>query len=100
MEKEENETEHPLLFVGTSGWIYKEWAGVFYPDTLRKSEELTFYATHFNTVEINATFYRLAPVNAVKAWRARTPDKFIFAVKGSRFITHIKRLKPALTSVR
>lgn len=87
------------LYVGTSGWAYKEWAGFFYPKDLPKSEELAHYTRHFNTVEINATFYRLPLVSSVKGWRERSPSDFIFAVKGSRFITHIRRLKATRVSI-
>ena len=80
------------LYVGTSGWAYKGWTGVFYPPGLGKSCELSHYAKLFNTVEINATFYRLPFESVVKDWYRRTPGSFIFAVKGSRYITHIKRL--------
>jgi uncharacterized protein YecE (DUF72 family) len=97
MEKEQRQEP---LYVGTSGWVYKDWAGAFYPESLSKNDELAFYATRFNTVEINATFYRLAPVSAVKGWRNRSPEHFLFAVKGSRYITHIKRLKPTAVSIR
>jgi uncharacterized protein YecE (DUF72 family) len=79
------------IFVGTSGWEYKEWAGDFYREA-KPREHFVFYARHFNTVEINATFYRLPGLSAVHAWRERVPKGFVFAVKGSRFITHIKRL--------
>jgi uncharacterized protein YecE (DUF72 family) len=88
------------LFVGTSGWVYKEWAGVFYPEDLEKTGELAHYATHFNSVEINATFYRLPFANMVKGWYRRSPSNFIFAIKGSRFITHIKRLKVGKAAIR
>jgi uncharacterized protein YecE (DUF72 family) len=88
------------LFVGTSGWIYKEWAGVFYPKNLHKAGELEHYAKTFDTVEINATFYRLPFENMVKGWYQRSPHDFIFAVKGSRFITHIKRLKIRATAIK
>src|SRR5688572_17537596 len=81
------------LFVGTSGWAYKEWSGYFYPKDLEKTRELEHYAKTFDTVEINATFYRLPHENIVKGWHRRSPTNFIFAVKGSRYITHIKRLK-------
>jgi uncharacterized protein YecE (DUF72 family) len=69
------------LFVGTSGWIYKGWAGTFYPAGLEKNGELTCYATRFNTVEINATFYRLPSENMVRGWYRRSPAHFVFAVK-------------------
>ena len=81
------------LFVGTSGWIYKGWAGSFYPEGLPSREHLAYYASQFNTVEINASFYRLPPESMAKGWRERAPEGFIYAVKGSRFITHMKKLK-------
>jgi uncharacterized protein YecE (DUF72 family) len=87
------------LFVGTSGWLYKEWAGVFYAKDLKKGTELEHYATVFDTVEINATFYRLPTPKIVQGWYDRSPEGFVFAVKGGRFITHIKRLvvqKPSI----
>jgi uncharacterized protein YecE (DUF72 family) len=81
------------LFVGTSGWVYKGWAGTFYPENIPARDHLAFYASNFNTVEINATFYRLPPEAMVLGWRERAPRGFIYAVKGSRFITHMKKLK-------
>jgi uncharacterized protein YecE (DUF72 family) len=81
------------IFIGTSGWVYKEWAGEFYRDDLKQADELAYYARQFNTVEINATFYRLPLESMVKGWYRRTPVDFVFAVKGSRFITHLKRLQ-------
>jgi uncharacterized protein YecE (DUF72 family) len=79
------------VFIGTSGWVYKEWANDFYRG-IKPKEHLIFYATQFPTVEINATFYRLPTLPMVRGWREHAPAHFIFAVKGSRFITHIKRL--------
>ncbi len=87
-------------FVGTSGWIYKGWAGTFYPPDLKKAGELEYYTTRFNTVEINATFYRLPLEPMVKGWRERTPDGFIFAVKGNRFITQMKKLNVERQSIK
>ncbi len=78
--------------VGTSGWSYDHWAGVFYPDRLRAASRLGFYGSHFDTVEIDATFYRLPSAHAVASWRDAVPDGFAFAVKGSRLITHFLRL--------
>jgi len=80
------------LYIGTSGWSYKGWAGAFYPKGLRPAEHLQYYANHFPTVEINATFYRLPDENMVRGWHDIAPDSFIFAVKGSRFITQMKKL--------
>lgn len=78
------------VWIGTSGWSYKSWAPTFYPEGCK--DELGYYVTQFPTVEINATFYRLATFAAVKNWAAKAPPGFVFAVKGSRYITHIKRL--------
>src|SRR5438874_503007 len=80
------------LFVGTSGWVYKGWAGTFYPRDLPARQHLEFYTTQFNTVEINATFYRLPFENGVRGWHDSAPPGFIYAVKGSRFITQMKKL--------
>lgn len=84
--------QRACVWIGTSGWVYKEWAGHFYPKGWPKADELGFYVRHFPTVEINATFYRLPTLPMVRGWRERTPEGFRFAVKGSRFLTHIKRL--------
>ena len=81
-----------MLRVGTSGWIYKEWAGTFYPKKMPKHGQLAFYAGRFDTVELNASFYRLPTENAARNWKNGVPENFIFAVKGSRFITHMKKL--------
>ncbi|MBS0296667.1 MAG: DUF72 domain-containing protein [Proteobacteria bacterium] len=78
--------------VGTSGWVYRHWRGDFYPGGLRIKDELGYYASRFDTAEINASFYRLPTESAVRGWRDRTPEDFLFSWKGSRFITHLKRL--------
>jgi uncharacterized protein YecE (DUF72 family) len=80
-------------FIGTSGWHYDDWQGRFYPAGLVRSEWLSFYARHFRTVELNNTFYRLPSESAFAKWHDESPDGFVFAVKVSRFITHIKRIK-------
>lgn len=80
-------------FVGTSGWNYKHWRdNVFYPDGLPQNKWLEYYAGFFSTVELNVTFYRLPSKETFKHWHEITPKKFCFVAKGSRFITHIKRL--------
>lgn len=79
--------------VGLSGWSYDEWRGDFYPEELSRDEELNFVANRFDTVEVNGTFYGLTDPGSVRAWYEATPYDFVFAVKGSRYITHIKRLK-------
>jgi uncharacterized protein YecE (DUF72 family) len=81
------------VFIGTSGWSYKGWDKTFYPKGWPKSNQLGYYVQHFPTVEINATFYRLPTESMVRGWHDKAPQGFVFALKGSRFITHIKRLK-------
>jgi len=82
----------PKVFIGTSGYIYPHWEGIFYPGDWPKSKKLEYYSQHFDTVELNNTFYRLPGEKAFEGWRKRTPKNFIFAVKVSRFITHVKKL--------
>lgn len=80
-------------YVGTSGWVYPHWQNVFYPPKLARSKWLEFYTDHFPSVELNYSFYRLPSERSFSNWRDTSPDGFRFAVKVSRFITHIKRLK-------
>src|SRR5437868_6650920 len=80
------------LRIGTSGWVYGHWKGIFYPDGLPASEQLRFYTERFSTVEVNFTFYRLPDRSVFEKWREGTPDGFLFAVKASRYLTHVKRL--------
>jgi uncharacterized protein YecE (DUF72 family) len=81
------------LWIGTSGWYYKHWGGgVFYPKGLSSREWLSYYGRHFRTVELNNSFYRLPPPGNFEGWRQKVPEGFLFAVKGSRFITHVKKL--------
>lgn len=79
--------------VGCSGWHYKSWRGTVYPEALTPTDWLSEYARRFCTVELNNSFYRLPPAETFAAWRAQVPDDFVFAVKASRFLTHIKRLR-------
>jgi uncharacterized protein YecE (DUF72 family) len=82
------------VFIGTSGYNYPHWwNGTFYPSDLPQKKWLEFYTEYFNTVELNVSFYRLPRKEVFQNWYKRTPKRFIFALKGSRFITHIKRLK-------
>lgn len=89
-----------VVRIGTSGWSYDHWAGCFYPDGLKSSERLAYYASRLSTVEINATFYRMPSEAMVRAWHDHTPAGFRFAVKGSRFVTHFRKLQDAGQSVR
>ncbi len=79
--------------IGTSGWHYKHWCGPFYEEKLPSSKMLQVYYKHFDTVEINNSFYRLPTAETFRAWREATPRGFLYAVKASRFITHMKKLK-------
>jgi uncharacterized protein YecE (DUF72 family) len=81
------------LHVGTSGWQYRDWRGTFYPARLAQNRWLEQYAAAFATVEVNNTFYRLPERSTFEEWAARTPADFVFAMKASRYLTHIRRLK-------
>ncbi len=80
-------------WIGTSGWVYAHWRDVFYPVGLRESRWLPFYAQHFPTVELNSSFYRLPSEQAFARWAAEAPAGFRFAVKASRYLTHMKKLR-------
>jgi uncharacterized protein YecE (DUF72 family) len=82
-----------MLYIGTSGWNYYHWYQKFYPQSLKSKDFLAFYSQKFKTVEINYSFYHLPRPQSYQNWYSQTPDDFLFAVKASRFITHIKRLK-------
>ncbi|MDD7941127.1 DUF72 domain-containing protein [Actinomycetospora lutea] len=79
--------------IGTSGWIYPPWRRVFYPEGLVQRRELTYLAERLDTVEINGSFYSLQRASSYRTWAERTPDDFVFAVKGGRFVTHMKKLR-------
>lgn len=83
----------PHIHVGTSGWHYKHWKGPFYPPDMRPDGMFAFYRRRFRSVELNTSFYHLPSPQALAAWREAAPPGFVFAVKGSRFITHMKKLK-------
>ncbi len=80
-------------WIGTSGWIYPHWRGVFYPEGLPPSRWFAHYAAHFDTVEINSTFYRLPSEVAFDRWREQAPPGFRYAVKANRYLPHVRRLK-------
>jgi uncharacterized protein YecE (DUF72 family) len=79
--------------IGTSGWHYKHWVGEFYPPRMPGSKMLAYYREKFDTVELNNSFYHLPKKSSLEAWRDSTPAGFCFAAKGSRFLTHMKKLK-------
>jgi uncharacterized protein YecE (DUF72 family) len=80
------------VHIGCSGWNYKDWRERFYPKGLPARRWLEHYADHFDTVEVNNTFYRLPTLSAVEGWAEQSPPRFVFTVKASRYLTHIKRL--------
>lgn len=90
-------TQQGVVRIGISGWNYKGWRGVFYPKKLPHRSELSFAAGHFPTIEINGSFYSLQRPSSYEKWSAATPDDFVFAIKGSRFITHMKKLRDIRT---
>ncbi|MBN2317225.1 MAG: DUF72 domain-containing protein [Sedimentisphaerales bacterium] len=82
-----------VIRIGTSGWYYDHWKEVFYPTGLAKSKWFEHYAQHFDTVEVNNTFYHLPKEQTLQRWYEIAPKDFLYAVKANRFITHIKKLK-------
>ena len=78
-------------YIGTSGWNYKSWRPDFYGDT-PQNQWLRFCAERFTSIEVNGTFYRLQPQSTFEKWRDQTPDGFLFAIKGHRYVTHNKKL--------
>ena len=80
------------FWIGVSGWQYPDFSECFYPEALDKTEQLSYYAQNFPTVEINNTFYQLPQEETIKNWLDQTPADFVFAIKASRFITHMKNL--------
>jgi uncharacterized protein YecE (DUF72 family) len=90
----------PRLHIGTSGWHYKHWKGTFYLGDTKDSEQFAYYARHFDAVEINNSFYRLPSAQTFIAWRKAAPKEFLFAVKASRYLTHMVKLKADKASLR
>ena len=83
----------PRLLIGTSGWSYPHWRGIFYPPELKASNWLHHYVSYFDTVELNASFYRMPSEKAFRSWKAAAPEGFLFSVKGHRYVTHLKKLR-------
>src|ERR671926_1863183 len=88
-----------VVRIGTSGWIYPPWRRVFYREGLVQRRELTSLAERLDTVEINGSFYSLQRASSYRTWAQRTPDDFVFAVKGGRFVTHMKKLRGVETAL-
>lgn len=89
-----------MIYVGTSGYSYKEWKGSFYPEKIPAKDMLSYYAERLRAVELNNTFYRLPQPSMVQGWKAQVPDNFRFSVKASQRITHFKRLKDVSEETR
>jgi uncharacterized protein YecE (DUF72 family) len=89
-----------MLLVGTSGWQYRDWRGTFYPADVPQRRWLEYYASRFGTVENNGTFYRLPPRETFAGWRDRVGAGFVMAVKASRYLTHVRRLRDPAEPVR
>ncbi|MGZ3787208.1 MAG: DUF72 domain-containing protein [Bacteriovorax sp.] len=81
------------IYIGTSGWSYQHWKGTVYPADIKDSDLLPFYVLQFKSVEINSSFYHLPSANTFRVWKNKVPKNFIFSVKASRYITHMKKLK-------
>jgi len=81
------------LYIGTSGWQYYHWYGKFYPQNLKSKDFLKFYSQHFNTVEVNTSFYRFAKEKTFQNWKKQVPKNFLFAIKFHRLFTHFRKLK-------
>jgi uncharacterized protein YecE (DUF72 family) len=81
------------VIIGTSGWQYADWRGRLYPKGLGQAKWLTYYGRRFQTVEVNNTFYRLPQASTFERWRESTPEDFVFTIKASRYLTHVRRLR-------
>lgn len=88
------------IYIGTSGWHYKHWRGTFYPADTKDAGQFRYYQQYFDTVEINNSFYKLPAPSTFQGWKKESPARFIFAVKASRFITHMKKLKADKSSIQ
>jgi uncharacterized protein YecE (DUF72 family) len=89
----QNADAHGNIYIGISGWRYKGWRGAFYPEKLPHRRELEFASQRFNTIELNGSFYSLQRPRSFTQWREQTPQHFVFSIKGSRYITHMLRLR-------
>src|SRR4051812_26378739 len=81
------------IHIGTSGWSYKHWKKIFYPENLPPADWLQFYATRFNITEINTSFYHTPQETTTEAWKKKVPARFMFCPKMSRYLSHMKKLK-------
>ncbi len=98
--KQMNQYMKKKIHIGTSGWQYDGWKGVYYPENISNKDMLAHYLNDFSTVEINNTFYRLPEKKTLEKWADKTPDDFIFSIKASRYITHMKKLNEPEEALR
>lgn len=87
------------IYIGTSGWSYKHWRGTFYPEKIKIKDHFPYYIQHFNTVEINNTFYGIPAEETFINWKEKVPDDFLYVIKANRAITHLKKLHDPLETV-
>lgn len=92
-------SEQGQIRIGISGWRYDGWRGGFYPENLPQRRELEYASQHLNSIELNGTFYSTQRPNSFQSWRKDTPDDFVFSIKGSQFITHVRRLENVETAL-
>ncbi len=92
-------TQRVPVCIGTSGWQYADWRRAFYPERLPQGAWLEYYGSRFGTVEVNNTFYRLPEAARFEDWALRTPEDFVFAVKASRYLSHVRRLRDPAEAV-
>lgn len=93
-------TRKPAVYIGTSGWSYKHWKGIFYPQDLPQKNWFQYFCEKFDTVEINASFYRIPILKTVRGWKERSPENFKFSIKMSRLVSHMKKLKNCANELR
>ncbi len=86
-------TPKHFAHLGTSGWTYDHWSGRFYPADVSRRRWFEYFSQHFDTVELNASFYRIPKESVVESWNSRAPDRFVFSIKMSRLVTHVKKLR-------
>lgn len=89
-----------MVFLGTSGWAYKHWKGIFYPSELPQKMWFEYFSSEFKTVEINASFYRIPTIKTVQGWNERSSSDFRFSIKMSRLVSHIRKLKNCINELK
>ena len=92
-------SEHGKIRIGIAGWRYDEWRGTFYPEDLAQKRELEFASRKLNSIELNGTFYSTQRPSSFQSWSKDTPDDFVFAIKGSQFITHVRKIENVETAL-